>query len=107
MPCAKNWCRGRELVKAGKNITEIKPLDEKVKSVQLTGENGLVPSSRSSKYMKPFWTSAVAGTCFGLVASLVFQRFVVPPWPPALFTAGISLVAGLISGVAALGSAFL
>lgn len=71
----------------------------------LEHNNGL-PDSHP-EYRKSFLISAAAGAAFGFVAALVLIRFIDSPWPPALLTTGITLLAALFSGLAALAAAYL
>lgn len=64
-------------------------------------------SQKSPQYLKDFMRSALAGAIFGLVFSLIFIIFLSTPWPPALFAAGVTLLTGLLSGLAGLGAAYL
>lgn len=58
-------------------------------------------------YLRTFYISASAGALFGLVISFVFLGSVDTHISPGLFILGLTVMAGLFSGLAGIGAAFL
>lgn len=63
--------------------------------------------NKEPEYLKSFLLSAGAGAIFGLVAGIITYSMETYPWPAPVFIVGATLLAGLFSGLAGLGGAYL